>query len=49
MKADPYGRYLMISGYLNSLPITMLNVYGPNIDNPNFFLKAFDMIPALML
>ena len=46
MTADPYGRYLMISGHINSLPITMLNIYGPNIDNPDFFRKAFDLIPA---
>lgn len=45
MTADPYGRYLMISGHINSLPITLLNIYGPNIDNPDFFRKAFDLIP----
>lgn len=44
-KNIPYGRYLMISGHINSLPIKMLNIYGPNIDNPDFFHKAFDLIP----
>ncbi len=46
MTADPYGRYLMISGHINSFPITMLNIYSPNIDNPDFFHKVFDLIPA---
>lgn len=46
MKADPYGRYLMISGHWNSLPIVMQNIYGPNIANHDFFLKAFDMTPV---
>lgn len=36
----------MISGHTNSLPITMLNICGPNIDNPDLFHKAFDLIPA---
>lgn len=44
--ADPYGRYLMISGHINSFPITMLNIYAPNTDNPDFFRNAFYMIPA---
>lgn len=42
-------RLLMISGHINSFPISILNIYTPNIDNPVFFfffLKAFDMIPA---
>lgn len=39
--ADPYGRYLMVSGHINSLPITMLN----NIDSFAFFCKVVDTIP----
>lgn len=46
MTADPYGRYVMISGHINSFPITMLNIYAPNVDNLDFFRKIFDMIPA---
>lgn len=43
MTADPYGRYMMISGHINSFQclISMLQ-----IGNPDFFHKAFDMIPA---
>lgn len=44
--ADPHGRYVMISGQLNSLYITMLNIYGPNTDEPIFFKKIFDLIPC---
>lgn len=42
---DPNGRYIMITGNINSFPVTFLNVYGPNIDDPNFFRKVFDLIP----
>ncbi len=44
--ADPHGRYVMISGQLNSLHITMLNIYGPSTDEPNFFKNIFDLIPC---
>lgn len=46
MTADPYGRYVMISGHINSFPITMLNIYAPNVDNHDFFRTIFDLIPA---
>lgn len=36
----------MISGHINSLPVSVLNIYGPNIDNPEFFRKVFDVIPT---
>jgi len=42
---DPLGRYLLVSGTINSLPITLLNIYGPNTDEPNFFRKVFDLLP----
>lgn len=41
---DPNGRYLMVSGTINSFPLALLNVYGPNSDDPNFFKKIFDLI-----
>lgn len=31
----------MISGTINSVPLTLLN----NIDDPNYFLKVFNMLP----
>lgn len=34
---DPLGRYIMVSGTINSSSLTLLNIYGPNADEPNFF------------
>lgn len=34
---DPNGRFVLISGYINSFLITLLNIYGPNSDDPSFF------------
>lgn len=42
---DHLGRYLIVSG-INSLPLTLLNVYGPNADEPNFFRKVFNLLPG---
>lgn len=45
--ADPEGRFLLLSGDLNSMPVTFVNIYGPNFDSPEFFQKIFKMIPNL--
>lgn len=45
MITDPYGRNIVVSGTINSFPLTFLNIYGPNIDEPNFFRKVFDLLP----
>uniref|UniRef100_A0A3B1J7U7 Reverse transcriptase domain-containing protein n=1 Tax=Astyanax mexicanus TaxID=7994 RepID=A0A3B1J7U7_ASTMX len=45
MKVDPQGRYIIISGNINSIPLTLVNVYGPNYDNPDFFRNLFNIIP----
>lgn len=42
---DPNGRYLLVTGYINSYHVSLLNVYGPNFDNPGFFRKLFNLIP----
>lgn len=34
-------RFVIVQGLLNSDPITLVNVYGPNIDNPQFFERLF--------
>lgn len=47
MVTDPGGRYIMITGNIHSLPVTLLNIYGPNIDEPNYYRKVFDLIPDL--
>ncbi len=35
--ADKEGRYILVAGEIHSIPITLLNVYGPNWDDPEFF------------
>lgn len=42
---DPNGRFIIVTGHINSFPITLLNIYGPNTDDPAFFRKVFDLIP----
>lgn len=34
---DPNGRFVLISGTFNEVPITLLNIYAPNVDEPSFF------------
>ncbi len=43
-KVDAEGRYLIVSGEIYSIPITLVNVYGPNFENPAFFRKVFSLI-----
>ncbi len=45
---DVNGRYLVVCGEINSLPITLVNVYGPNFDDPLFFENVFKIIPDFM-
>ena len=42
---DPNGRFIILSGDINSFPIILVNIYGPNTDDPAFFRKVFDLIP----
>ena len=42
---DPNGRFLILTGYINLLPVKLVNDYGPNIDDPAFFRKLFNLIP----
>lgn len=39
---DPNGRFILISGQISSFPITLLNIYGPNSDNPAFSVRFFN-------
>lgn len=38
---DPNGRFILIFGHINSLSITLLNIYGPNCDDPTFYQNIF--------
>lgn len=42
---DPNGRFIIVTGHINSFPVTLVNIYGPNTDDPAFFRKVFDLIP----
>lgn len=42
---DMDGRYIIVVGELNGEKVILLNVYGPNFDNPTFFNKTFNKIP----
>ena len=43
--SDPNGRFIIVSGTLNSAPVTLINVYGPNFDDPAFFPTVLNGIP----
>lgn len=45
--SDLNGRFLIVAGTLNSVPTTLVNIYAPNFDNPDFFQKVFNMIPDI--
>ena len=34
---DPLGRFIIVQGNLLSLKLNLINIYGPNEDNPAFF------------
>lgn len=36
---DKSGRYLIVQGTIIDNTITLVNVYGPNSDSPEFFFK----------
>lgn len=41
---DKGGRYVMVMGEMYSTPMTLLNIYGPNYDDPEFFRKVLGLI-----
>lgn len=41
---NPAARYINVLGYINNFPITCVNVYGPNMDDPGFFRRQFGLI-----
>lgn len=38
---DPNGRFLILNGKLNDVPVTLVNIYAPNKDDPDFLLEVF--------
>lgn len=45
--ADKNGRYVLVTGELHAIPIILLNIYGPNHDDPEFYRKVFSLIPDI--
>uniref|UniRef100_A0A8C6UD94 exodeoxyribonuclease III n=1 Tax=Neogobius melanostomus TaxID=47308 RepID=A0A8C6UD94_9GOBI len=40
-KRDPEGRYLIVEGSYVGAPLKLVNIYGPNKDDPKFFQDVF--------
>jgi len=45
--SDPNGWFILVTGCIYSFHVTLLNVYGPNFDDPAFFRKIFNSLPDL--
>lgn len=45
--SDPGGRYIIVSGTLNQMPVVLVSVYAPNWDSPNFMSTLFSHLPNL--
>lgn len=43
---DKDGRFVIVSGDIYNVPITLVNLYAPNSDSPAFF-KVFSLIPDI--
>ena len=41
---DPEGRFVIINISINQLTLTLVNVYGPNNDDPAFFHNLFSLL-----
>lgn len=44
---DKLGRYLILQGSLLKTSLNLVNVYGPNVDDPNFFTDLFLTLSSL--
>ena len=38
---DPNGRFLILNCKINDVPLTLVNLYAPNNDDPDFLLEVF--------
>lgn len=47
--SDPSGRYIIVIGEINSVDVTLINVYGPNYDDTLFFKEIIESISDLTL
>ena len=44
---DPEGRFIVLKACINELPLTLVNIYAPNRDDPDFLLKVFSEMDKL--
>ena len=44
---DPEGRFLILKAILNELHVTLVNIYSPNSDDPDFLLNVFAEIDKI--
>ena len=47
--SDIFGRYLILSLNIHGEPLTLINVYGPNIDGATTFNNIYDHLQSLLL
>ena len=47
VNADPFGRYVVVTGNLLGVPVTLASLYAPNSDDENFFTTFFSSLPDL--
>ena len=45
--SDPEGRFIVIKAIVNDLNMTLVNIYSPNNDEPDFLLKVFAEVDKL--
>lgn len=44
---DSNGRYVIVTGSLFNTPIILVNIYGPNFDDPKFFNNLIRSLPLI--
>lgn len=47
VEADRNGRYVIVKGTLYDTPLILANIYGPNYDDEQFFVKFFSSLPNI--
>lgn len=45
--SDMHGSYVIVTGTIFNIPIAMVNVYGPNYDDEEFFKQLFSRLPDM--
>lgn len=45
--SDRNGRYIVVQGKLYGIPVILVNIYGPNWDNMQFYTALFPLFPDL--